>query len=104
MRLTSRSAFTPGKLLLISRISRMAFIAISCPLQPDSRASAPFPNAEALRRLLQLVSLIVATVDQRLLPVVGVHHDRGQQVRRNDLDFVVIGLGVVDLRLAARYD
>ena len=54
-----------------------------------------------LGTLLDLASLVVARVDQNLLPVCAGNWHRLKQVRRHDLHAVVVGLGVIDLRLAA---
>src|SRR6187551_1757427 len=77
---TRSSATTPGNVLRMLRISRRW-----------SKA-----------RLLDLRCLVVAAAHQHGFPVGLVHAHRLEQVRGNDLHAVVVGLGVVDLRLLAR--
>ena len=96
-------------------IDQLAFTRKSPKIKPPLiRRSATFSPRRMGRRanlepslckfsnLLDLVSLVITRVNQRSLPVADIHSDRLQQIGRDDLDLVVIGLGVVDLRLAAR--
>src|SRR4051812_43868479 len=78
-RLTSCSALTPGKVLVIPRIRRMSSVMTSAQLRLG----------------------VVAGVDEFLLVVGLVDDQRLEQVRRDDLVAVVVVLGVVDLGLAA---
>src|SRR5579862_856827 len=60
------------------------------PQAPPTK-TAPHPRgwgAARSNRSLQLVGLVIAGVDQRLLPVGGVDRDRHEQVGRHDLDLV----------------
>src|SRR3546814_7026813 len=63
--------------------------------------SAGAAPADRRTRLLDLAFLVVTAVDQNRLPVALVDHDRLEQIGRHHLDTVVVGLGVVDLDLAA---
>src|SRR4051812_5116612 len=139
-RLTSDSALTPGKVLVMERISRMwslmdsvvlvlhaGWVGKVCsPRSRGARAGVPSDGGrpEPTRgpgrsgsglpdrsgpggagsvglALGDLVGRPVTGVDQLGLDVVLVDRDDGQQVRRDDLDTVVVGLGVVGLRLVA---
>src|SRR5687767_9271251 len=76
VRLTSSSALTPGNVLVIPRISRIAAI-----VPPGSALRARgAPQGARLRlipgSLLHLVLGVVAARDQHLLPVRGVDADR----------------------------
>src|SRR3954469_7480227 len=144
-RLTLFSAFTPGKVLVIPRISRMAFIdCLRTPIanrencskkfgdsgcltlggtlpQPAAlakqnglesgfrnevgprRSGARPANSDPAELLRDLLLLVVAAVDQDLLPVRGIDRDRGQQVGGNDLDLVVVGLGIVHRHFLAAH-
>src|SRR6478736_10017157 len=110
-RLTFESALTPGKVLVIPRISRMVSLTSptslwggwfpgcgggSCSLPP------PFPRIGGCRGSeTELLGGPVAGVDERGLHVVLHDGNRCQQERGHDLHVVVVGLGVVDLGLLA---
>ena len=74
------------------------------------RGESPSPpptsvmTGEASGLEAELLSGPVPGVDQGRLHVVLRDRDRSEQVRRNDLDAVVVRLGVVDLRLVATED
>src|ERR1700754_2694657 len=120
VKLTSRSACTPAKLLLTPRISIIAVI--------GSRPTAPECSGKLVRRpriaaagpvlssmifsgkplhnfpdhdSLELRSFVIAALNQQLLPIALVDNHRLEQIRRHDLDSVVVGLGVVDRDLLA---
>src|SRR3954452_9232871 len=113
-RLTSLSALTPGNVLVIERISRIGWtisihtflppvlghnltpgrVERECPESPFQGGHRALPES-----LLQLVGGVVTGVDEDLLHLVLGHRDRLQEVRRHHPDAVVVGLGVVDLRL-----
>src|SRR3712207_6721449 len=93
VRLTLLSAWTPGNVLVIPRISRTAVMAKPQIESPARGRAGPIP----FWRLLDLVFLVVAAVHQDLLPVGRVDAQRLQQVGRHRLDAVLVGLGVVHL-------
>src|SRR5690554_1176423 len=114
-RVTSESALTPGKVFVIDRISRMFWVTF-LPTSLRRRGEEPVVGSlTALPTTGQMVHLVlgsgsletelrsrpVAGVDQRRLDVLRDDRHRAEQVRGNDLDAVVVGLDVVDLRLAA---
>src|ERR1700749_2570454 len=101
VRSTLSSATTPGKVLRMARISRMAGPAGGgAAAGTSSRWRVSVMWAEAFA-LLDLRFLVVTAVDQDVVPVRLVHQHRLEQVRRHDLDAVVVRLGVVDLGLLA---
>src|SRR5690606_32425434 len=102
-RLTSCSARTPGKDLEIERISKMLPVIPSPP--PWWAGAVPPRRRHRTRRrslpLLDLLLGVVPAVDEQLGDVARVDDVRLEQVGRHDLDAVVVGLGVVRLRLLA---
>src|SRR5215510_15885066 len=99
VKLTSRNACTPAKLLLTPRISSIAVIAVSpCLIFPERPAGADRRLPDELGSL-ELRALVIAAVNQNLLPIALVDHDRLEQIGRHHLDAILIGRGVVDRNL-----
>src|SRR4051812_26548137 len=107
VRLTLSSACTPGNVLVIPRISRIAVIGHS-QIESGARDLGPSmaenpaqrrAGSETSVRSVDLAFLVIAAVHQHRLPVGSVHADRLQEVGRNGLHAVLVGLGVVHLDL-----
>lgn len=56
-----------------------------------------FLPSHPVNHLFQIFGLDVAAVYQFFLVVVNINADRNQQVGRYNFDFVIVGLGVIDL-------
>src|SRR5215218_11136956 len=76
-RLTSESALTPGKVLVLPRISSRSPVPVSLAIVP--------PAAKPSCRSANLVRCEVSGLDEGLLVVRLVHADRFQQHRRHHL-------------------
>src|SRR5271167_3678286 len=112
---------TPGKVFVIPFISRMGVMTrgssvaagdwsarpcnVNASAGNEKGASARKIGAKAPTRqlagLLELVKLVVTRIDQCVFPVGRVDRDRRQQIGRYNLDLVVVGFCIVDLRLAS---
>src|SRR5471030_2139128 len=103
VRLTLSSATTPGNVFRMPRISRIGAPLRKAAEAASSRCKVSFMETISLP-LLDLRFLVVTRIDQDRMPVRLVDQHRLEQVRRHDLDAVVVGLRVVDLgRLAAQH-
>src|SRR5205814_9538188 len=108
VKLTSFSAFTGPKDLLIPRIS--SSVVIQFPRALCHRVAVRRPDGAISRRQrygrcrawsslasVDLGLLVIAAVDQDFLPIGLVDDNRLEQIGRHHLDAIVVGLGVVHL-------
>src|SRR5215203_2531596 len=100
VRLTSSSATTPGNSLVMECISRIGLMMLGfLSLRWGVRGGAPLRRRGAPHVSLEVGVRVVAGVDQDLLNAVLGDGHRVQQEGRDNLDTVVVRLGVVDLGL-----